>query len=150
LKWQNEISQKYIHFIHLSETGKLVLSSSRQAQIRISKFETNPNDQNINDQNIKRHRAELLLYVLNFEHFDFDFDIVSDFDIRICGLRLENSTNLNTWCHRSRQSQLTLSAVVAKATLAKSATWPRGRGFPETNNLHIMVCMAFENRFWAA
>ena len=57
-----------------------MLSSSRQAQIRISKFETNSNDQNINDQNIKRHRAKLLLYVLNFEHLNFD--IVSDFDIR--------------------------------------------------------------------
>ncbi len=58
-----------------------MLSSSRQAQIGISKFETNSNDKNINDQNIKRHRAKLLLYILNFEHLNFD--IVSDFDIRI-------------------------------------------------------------------
>jgi len=33
--WQNEMLSTWLHLIHLSETGKSVLSSSRQAQIRI-------------------------------------------------------------------------------------------------------------------
>ena len=48
----------------------------------MSKFETNSNDRNINDQN--RIRQYLVAFVLNFE--DSDFDIVSDFDIRILQL----------------------------------------------------------------
>ena len=71
---------------------------------------------------IRFRDCNLVCLFLSLEHSSFEF--VSDFVIRI--------SNLNTWCHRSRQSQLTL-------------TPPRGRGFTETNkhrrknmNDHIM------------
>ena len=65
------MSHKFIRFTQVSKT--------RKSEIRISKHETNSNDQNINDQNGKRHHQSA--FVLNFEHLNFD--IVSDFDIRI-------------------------------------------------------------------
>ena len=48
-------------------------------EYRNSKLETNFNDRNINDQNIKPKFYST--FVLNFEHWDFD--IVSDFVFRI-------------------------------------------------------------------
>jgi len=62
LKWQDEISHKFIRFTHLSRTGK--------SEIRISKHETNSNDRNINNQNGKRYHQTA--FVLNFEHLNFD------------------------------------------------------------------------------
>nr|NIM15891.1 hypothetical protein [Candidatus Aminicenantes bacterium]NIM82675.1 hypothetical protein [Candidatus Aminicenantes bacterium]NIN22048.1 hypothetical protein [Candidatus Aminicenantes bacterium]NIN45805.1 hypothetical protein [Candidatus Aminicenantes bacterium]NIN88643.1 hypothetical protein [Candidatus Aminicenantes bacterium] len=50
-------------------------------EARNSKFETNPNDQNSNDQNEKNLKALYhAVFVLDFEHLNFEF--VSDFDIR--------------------------------------------------------------------
>ncbi|NIM14691.1 MAG: amino acid adenylation domain-containing protein [Candidatus Aminicenantes bacterium] len=52
----------------------------KKSEIRISKFETNTNDQNSNDQN------EISTpIVLNFEHLDFEF--VSDFEFRASNFR---------------------------------------------------------------
>jgi hypothetical protein len=48
------------------------------------KFETNSNDQNLNDQNKSGTSKQFGAFVLNFEHLNFD--IVSDFDIRISDL----------------------------------------------------------------
>jgi len=55
-----------MHLTHQSGTGK--------SEIRISKLETNSNDQNIKPY----HK---IAFDFNFEHLDFD--IVSDFGIRI-------------------------------------------------------------------
>jgi hypothetical protein len=57
----------------------ILFEAALKSEIRISKHETNSNDRNFNDLNGKRqyHTA----FVLNFDHLDFD--IVSDFDIRI-------------------------------------------------------------------
>jgi len=44
--WQSEISSKCLHLTHLSETKK--------SEIRISKLETNSNNQNANDQTLIR------------------------------------------------------------------------------------------------
>jgi hypothetical protein len=50
-------------------------------EIRISKFETNSNDRNSNDQNKKNPKASYhAALVLDFEHLNFD--IVSDFVLR--------------------------------------------------------------------
>jgi len=67
-KWQFEIVLYFIRF-----------EAALKSKIRISKHETNSNDRNLNDINGKRkyHAA----FVLNFDHLDFD--IVSDFVIRI-------------------------------------------------------------------
>ncbi len=54
--WQNEMSSKWLHLIHLSETGNSVLFSRRQPQIRISKlvlFSRRKPQTNSNDQNLK-------------------------------------------------------------------------------------------------
>jgi tyrocidine synthetase-3 len=52
----------------------------KKSEIRIPKFETNPNDQNTNDRN------KMSPYiVLNFEHLNFEF--VSDFEFRASNLR---------------------------------------------------------------
>jgi len=50
----------------------------------ISKSETNSNDKNLNDQNKNENCKQFGAFVLNFEHLNFD--IVSDFDIRISDL----------------------------------------------------------------
>jgi hypothetical protein len=69
-KWQDKITHEFIHLTHLSGTGKY--------ETRISKLETNTNDQNINDQNINPQFQNA--FVLNLEHLDFD--IVLDFGFR--------------------------------------------------------------------
>ena len=51
---------------------------------------------------IRFRNCNLVCLFLSLEHSSFEF--VSDFDIRI--------SNLNTWCHRSRQSQLTLTPPI--------------------------------------
>jgi hypothetical protein len=53
-------------------------------EARNPKFETNSNDQNLNDQNKNGSSNYFGAFVLNFEHLNFD--IVSDFDIRISDL----------------------------------------------------------------
>ena len=63
-----------------------------KSEIRISKSETNSNDQNPNIRNVKAQKlkpevSQSVGIVLNFRHLKFD--IVSNFDIRIsslCGL----------------------------------------------------------------
>jgi amino acid adenylation domain-containing protein len=62
----------------LTESGAGVLL--KKSETRISKFETNPNDRNSNDQN--KIGTPI---VLNFEHLDFEFD--SDFEFRASNLR---------------------------------------------------------------
>ena len=58
-------------------------SQRYKSEIRISKFETNLNHQNLNDQNIKEYFEAP---VLNFEHLNFD--IVSDFGFRASNFTL--------------------------------------------------------------
>jgi amino acid adenylation domain-containing protein len=55
----------------------------KKSEIRISKSETNPNDQNSNDQN---HSG--LCHVLDLEHLDFEF--VSNFEFRASDLNPSN------------------------------------------------------------
>jgi hypothetical protein len=52
---------------------------TRKSETRISKHETNPNDQNTNNRN-KWQVYAVGKFVLNFENSDFD--IVSDFGFR--------------------------------------------------------------------
>ncbi|MCP5053042.1 MAG: amino acid adenylation domain-containing protein, partial [bacterium] len=68
---------KYI----LRDSGASILLKSRRDQIRNSKFETNPNDQNTNDRN-KNHCFPCT--VLNFEPSNFEF--VSNFGFRVSDL----------------------------------------------------------------
>ena len=53
-------------------------------EARNPKFETNSNDQKLNDQNKNVSSKQFVAFVLNFEHLNFGF--VSDFDIRISDL----------------------------------------------------------------
>jgi len=53
-------------------------------EARNPKFETNSNNQNLNDQNKKSSSKEFWAFVLNFKHLHFRF--VSEFDIRISDL----------------------------------------------------------------
>jgi amino acid adenylation domain-containing protein len=62
----------------LKDSNALVLL--KKFEIRISKFETNPNDKNSNDQN-----KISTPIVLDFEHLNFEF--VSDFEFRASDLR---------------------------------------------------------------
>jgi hypothetical protein len=62
------------------------------------KLETNSNDQNLNDQNKNDNSKQFGAFILNFEHLNFD--IVSDFDIRISDLLVLcwwYSGQLNCW-----------------------------------------------------
>ena len=63
-----------------------------KSEIRISKFETNTNDRNSNDQNKKIAPYRIALF-LNFENLDFD--IFSDF-----GFRASNFAFLVAACPR--------------------------------------------------
>ncbi|NIM15215.1 MAG: amino acid adenylation domain-containing protein [Candidatus Aminicenantes bacterium] len=65
----------------LSDSGAKVLL--KKSEIRISKYETNPNDQNSNDRNDANN-----LIVLDFEHLNFEF--VSDFEFRASNLSPAN------------------------------------------------------------
>ncbi|HLP45787.1 MAG TPA: amino acid adenylation domain-containing protein, partial [Candidatus Kapabacteria bacterium] len=60
-----------------------------KSEIRNSKFETNPNDQKINDQNKNQHFGAAL--VLNFENLDFEFVCTRNFEFRASDF---NSSNL--------------------------------------------------------
>jgi amino acid adenylation domain-containing protein len=73
--------QERIDYMLQDSNARVLLKKS---EIRMSKFETNPNDQNSNDQN-----EVIPGIVLNFEHLDFEF--VSDFEFRASNL---NSSNL--------------------------------------------------------
>jgi hypothetical protein len=69
-----------------------------KSEIRISKSETNPNDQNSNAQNEKNLNASFHT-VLNFEHLDFEF--VSYFvlrasDLNFCKSLMGNMTLKHT------------------------------------------------------
>ncbi|HLP61297.1 MAG TPA: amino acid adenylation domain-containing protein, partial [Candidatus Deferrimicrobium sp.] len=63
--------------------AKILINKS---EIRNSKFETNPNDQKINDPNKNRHFGTA--FVLNLNHLNFEF--VSNFDIRASDLLSSN------------------------------------------------------------
>nr|NIM15515.1 amino acid adenylation domain-containing protein [Candidatus Aminicenantes bacterium]NIM81938.1 amino acid adenylation domain-containing protein [Candidatus Aminicenantes bacterium]NIN21663.1 amino acid adenylation domain-containing protein [Candidatus Aminicenantes bacterium]NIN45458.1 amino acid adenylation domain-containing protein [Candidatus Aminicenantes bacterium]NIN88290.1 amino acid adenylation domain-containing protein [Candidatus Aminicenantes bacterium] len=71
-----EYPQERIDYM-LTDSGARVLL--KKSEIRISKFETNPNDQNSNDQN-----EVTTSIVLDFEHLNFEF--VSDFEFRASNL----------------------------------------------------------------
>ncbi|HLP44988.1 MAG TPA: amino acid adenylation domain-containing protein, partial [Candidatus Kapabacteria bacterium] len=60
----------------LKDSGARILIN--KSEIRNPKFETNPNDQKINDPNKNRHFGTS--FVLNLHHLNFEF--VSNFDIR--------------------------------------------------------------------
>jgi len=68
--------EERIHFM-LADSGAIVLL--KKSEIRISKSETNSNDQNANDRN----KGNVPI-VLNFEHLNFD--IVSNFVLRASNL----------------------------------------------------------------
>jgi syringomycin synthetase protein SyrE len=72
--------QERIDFILKDSNARILLKKS---EIRISKSETNPNDQNSNDQNKKS-----MPIVLDFEHLDFEF--VSSFGFRASDLLSSN------------------------------------------------------------
>jgi len=68
-----------MHHKELRDSAGLApMTMSGKSEIRISKIETNSNDQNINDQNMKQ--LFHYVFVLNFDHSDFY--IVSDFVFR--------------------------------------------------------------------
>ena len=80
--WQYKKQSNYFHLTHFIGTGK--------SEIRISKFETNSND-----QNKKTVDNAPDLFVLDFENLNFGF--VSDFgfrasDLKTCELFLQNGT----------------------------------------------------------
>jgi amino acid adenylation domain-containing protein len=76
--------QERVDYMLKDSNAKILINKS---EIRNSKFETNPNDQTINDQNESLQCGTAI--VLNFEHLNFD--IVSCFEFRASNF---NSSNL--------------------------------------------------------
>ncbi|HLP48793.1 MAG TPA: amino acid adenylation domain-containing protein, partial [Candidatus Kapabacteria bacterium] len=78
-----EYPQERIEYM-LKDSGARILIN--KSEIRNPKFETNPNDQKINDPNKNRHFGTA--FVLNLNHLNFEF--VSNFDIRASDLLSSN------------------------------------------------------------
>ena len=74
-------------FLGAAGQGYVILNfKARNSKSEIAVFQTNPNDQKINDQN-KNHRlrrGKILSFVLNFKFLDFEF--VSNFVLRASDL----------------------------------------------------------------